>query len=99
MPAKLSGYCKNRAVTVWSPQDFKENEETGRLLGTCLCNVTTALIRIKKLCAVDPSCQVFMIWNNKQLLKNNVLFAQLAVYVWAQKVINVTASCCRLPVN
>ena len=38
MPAKSSGYCRNQAVTVWSPQDFQENEAAERLLGACVCN-------------------------------------------------------------
>ena len=43
MPAESSGYGRNRAVTVRSPQDFQENEAADRSLGGCMCNVTMTL--------------------------------------------------------
>ena len=44
MPGELSSYCRNQAVTVWSPEDFQENEAAEKSLDDPLCNVTTALI-------------------------------------------------------
>ena len=42
MPMNLSSYCRNQAVTLWLPQDFKENEAAERSLSACMCNVTMA---------------------------------------------------------
>ena len=44
MPAELNGHCRNGAVTMRSPQNFKENEAAEISVGTCICYVTTALL-------------------------------------------------------
>ena len=44
MPSESRGYYKNLVVTLWSPQDFQDNEAAERSLGTRMCNVTTALV-------------------------------------------------------
>ena len=69
MPAKSSSYCRNRAVTMLLPRDFKENEAIQRKLGARMCNVTMALAHGTALCwaivravlspaDVDNSCSV-----------------------------------------